>query len=83
MFEGLKFPKSLDEALFESWLEVGRQSPISYNYLLVIWDEWEEKYRPVLIENREEIDNYDRYGDTASRELLVAAYDLYSESRVR
>lgn len=83
MFEGLKFPKSLDEALFESWLEVGRQSPISYNYLLVIWDEWEEKYRPVLIENREEIDSYDRYGDTASRELLVAAYDLYSESRVR
>ena len=82
MFEGLKFPKSLDESIFESWLEAGRSSPIAYNYLLIIWDEWDEKYRPVLVEDRKEIETFAKYGDSASRELLVAAYDLYSESRV-
>lgn len=82
MFDGASFPKSLDEQLFENWLENGRQSKIPYAYLLIIWDDIEVEYQPVYIETREEIDGYDRYTNTPGRQLLVAAYDLYSESRI-
>lgn len=81
MFEGSNFPKSLDEELFDGWLESGRQQKMSYNYLLIVWDELESKYQPVYVEDREEIDNYTRNKNIGT-ELLVAAYDLYSESRV-
>ena len=81
MFEGPDFPKSLDEELFDGWLESGRQQKMSYNYLLIVWDELESKYQPVYVEDREEIDNYTRNKNIGT-ELLVAAYDLYSESRV-
>ena len=81
MFEGSNFPKSLDEELFDGWLESGRQQKLSYNYLLIVWDELESEYRPVYVEDREEIDNYTRNKNIGT-ELLVAAYDLYSESRV-
>ncbi len=32
MFNGSDFPKSLDEEVFNLWLENGRQSKIGYNY---------------------------------------------------
>ena len=79
MFDGSGFPKSLDEELFDSWLENGRQSKLTYNYLLIIWDELESAYKPVYVESREEV--YD-YTTSPGRELLIAAYDLYSESRI-
>lgn len=82
MFEGLKFPKSLDESLFNSWMEAGRASPISYCYLLIFWDELDEKYLPSYALNRSEIEEHEKYGCSPARQLLVAAYDLYSESRV-
>lgn len=82
MFEGASFPKSLDEQVFENWLESGRQSRIPYNYLLIIWDDIEVEYQPVYVESREDIGGYDRYTNTPGRQLLVAAYDLYSESRI-
>lgn len=82
MFDSPDFPQSLDENEFESWLESGRESKISYAYLLVIWDELEGRYSPVFVEKRAEINRYERYGDSPDRQLLVAAYDLYSESRV-
>lgn len=82
MFDGSDFPKSLDEQQFEEWLEEGRDSKISYNYLLIIWDAFEEKYLPVYLESRDKINNYERYGKSVSQESLVAAYDLYSESRI-
>ena len=82
MFEGLKFPKSLDESLFDSWMEAGRASPISYCYLLIFWDELEEKYLPGYALNRGEIAEHEKYGYSPAMQLLVAAYDLYSESRV-
>lgn len=81
MFEGPDFPKSLDEEIFDSWLESGRQRKLSYNYLLIIWNELELEYQPVYVENRDAINNYTK-DKTSGRELLVAAYDLYSESRV-
>ncbi|HEY0744315.1 MAG TPA: hypothetical protein VGD40_22765 [Chryseosolibacter sp.] len=80
MFEGHDFPKSLDEQVFNSWLENGRLSKIGYKYLLVIWDAYESAYQPVYAENRSEIGQYDT--SRISRERLVAAYDLYSESRI-
>ncbi len=82
MFEGLKFPKSLDEALFDSWMEAGRASPISYCYLLIFWDELDQKYLAGYALNRSEIAEHEKYGYSPGRQLLVAAYDLYSESRV-
>jgi hypothetical protein len=82
MFEGSDFPKSLDEETFNLWLENGRQSKIGYNYLLIVWDEYEAAYRPVYVEPREEIGSYQKYNESTGRESLVAAYDLYSESRI-
>jgi hypothetical protein len=82
MFDSPEYPKSLDEALFDSWLEAGRASKIPYAYLLVIWDEIEGKYIPVYVEKRSDIDSYEKYGLSPANQLLLAAYDLYSESRV-
>lgn len=79
MFDGPGFPKSLDEEVFNHWLENGRNSRIGYHYLLVVWDEFESAYHPVYAAHRDEIETYKTPG---SRERLVAAYDLYSESRV-
>ncbi|MBL6448609.1 hypothetical protein JMN32_20020 [Fulvivirga sp. 29W222] len=82
MFDGLDYPKSLDEELFNTWLENGRQSKLSYHYLLIIWDDFESDYQPVYLENRDQLDDYAKHKVLNSRESLVAAYDLYSESRV-
>ena len=82
MFNGPDFPKSLDEEVFNLWLENGRQSKIGYNYLLIVWDEYDSSYRPVYAQHRDEIGTYKIYKSSATRESLVAAYDLYSESRI-
>jgi hypothetical protein len=79
MFEGPGFPKSLDEEVFNRWLENGRQSKVGYHYLLIIWDEYESSYQPVYVENRDELKKHNTSG---SRERLIAAYDLYSESKI-
>ena len=82
MFDGQEFPKSLDEDLFDTWLERGRQSKLSYQYLLVVWNELDNEYHPVYMEHRNKIKEYERYPAAIGRESLVAAYDLYSESRI-
>jgi hypothetical protein len=79
MFEGPDFQKSLDEGVFNSWLENGRQDKIGYNYLLIIWDDYDSAYRPVYASHRDEIS---QYRTENSRERLIAVYDLYSESRI-
>jgi len=79
MFEGQDFPASLDEAVFNLWLENGRRAKIGYNYLVVVWDEYESSYQPVYVAHREEIDKYKM---SHSRERFIAAYHLYSESRI-
>lgn len=79
MFDGPGFPKSLDEENFNCWLENGRQSKIGYHYLLIVWDEYEASYLPMYAENRDELMKHKTSG---SRERLIAAYDLYSESRI-
>lgn len=82
MFDGPDFPKPLDEDVFNLWLENGRQSKIGYKYLIVVWDGYESAYRPVYAGDRDEIDQYESYQTSRGRESLVAAYHLYSESRV-
>jgi hypothetical protein len=82
MFDGAAFPKPLEEEDFEAWLEAGRASKIGYNYMLIIWDNYDDDYQPVYVEERDSIHKYERYENSTGRESLVAAYDLYSESRV-
>ena len=82
MFDNLQYPKSLEEELFHTWLEKGRESKLSYRYLLIIWDELEAQYNPVYAHDGDEIDSYEKFGAATGREALVAVYDLYSESRI-
>ena len=82
MFNGPDFPKSLDEEVFSLWLTKGRESKIGYCYLLIVWDAYDSQYRPVYATHRDEIGEYEIYQSSTGRESLVAAYDLYSESRV-
>ncbi len=82
MFDGAAFPQSLEEDIFDSWLEKGRLSKIGYTYMLVVWDAYEAIYLPVYVEDREKIKDFERYESSTGRESLVAAYDLYSETRV-
>jgi hypothetical protein len=49
---------------------------------LIVWDELDRTYMPVYVEQRSEIQNFARYGQAPDHRLLVAAYDLYSETRV-
>ena len=79
MFDGPDFPKSLDEEVFNDWLEHGRLAKMGYHYLLIVWDEFDSRYLAVYAAHRDEIANYSPSG---IRERLIAAYDLYSESRV-
>ncbi|RED97904.1 hypothetical protein [Marinoscillum furvescens] len=82
MFDGADFPKSLDEDVFDAWLEEGRSKKISYNFMLVVWNEFDGKYLPVYAEDRSAFTEYEQYGASNSHESLVAVYDLFSESRV-
>ncbi|MFY0652261.1 MAG: hypothetical protein JXQ96_09520 [Cyclobacteriaceae bacterium] len=82
MFDGSDYPKPLDEHLFDTWLENGRMSKIRYGYLLIIWDELESEYKPVYKEDRDSIEEYEGYADSTGQESLIAAYNLYSESRI-
>lgn len=82
MFDGPNYPKSLDEQLFDTWLENGRMSKLGYSHLLIIWNELESQYVPVYSDNRDDINEYDKYGLSTSQKSLIAAYNLYSESRI-
>lgn len=75
-----QYGKPLDEEVFETWLEKGRSSNIGYHYLLVIWNTADEEYRPTFVEKRDEIKGYQNH--VGSQDILVAIYDLYSESRI-
>ena len=79
MFDGPDYPKALDENDFTQWLENGRVARIGYTYLVIIWDEYESVYQPVYVSDREEIESLKESGN---RERFIAAYDLYSESRI-
>lgn len=79
MFEGPDFQKPLEEEVFNRWLENGRLSRIGYSHLVIVWDDYESSYVPVYVTSRDEINSYRTPGN---RERFIAAYDLYSESRI-
>lgn len=80
MFESSGHGGSLDEELFEAWLEKGRSGKVGFHYLIVIWNSWDNDFRPAYVETREDIYDYQKNIDAT--EEMVAIYDLYSESRV-
>lgn len=82
MFDGSGYPMSLDESLFEAWLEKGRESKIGYTHMLIIWDAINEEYLPVYLEDRNKINSYEVHPYAAGSEALIAVYDLYSEARI-
>lgn len=82
MFEGPNYPKALEESLFDDWLEQGRNKIMPYHYLLILWDDLDQKYFPHYVEKKSEIFEYSKYGFTPEQQSLIAAYDLYSESRI-
>jgi hypothetical protein len=82
MFDGPDYPKSLNEEVFNQWLEKGRESKMGYEFLLVLWDEYESAYRPMYVSRRDDIEQHGTKRSPSSREWLVAAYNLYSESRI-
>lgn len=82
MFESREYPKALDEALFEQWLEAGRESKMSYEYMLVVWDDLEADYHPEYAASRVDFEGFPKWGNSSSQSALIAVYHLYSESRV-
>ena len=82
MFDGPDYPKSLEEDTFNSWLENGRLDKLGHRYLLIIWDVYDAQYRPVYASDHNEIEKYQAYRSAVGRESLIAAYDLYSESKI-
>lgn len=83
MFEGPDYPKPLNEDQFDQWLEEGRELKINYDYMLIIWDSFEEQYAPIYVENRSKFKEYEHYGESVNSETIVAIYDLYSEARIQ
>ncbi|MFT6969638.1 MAG: hypothetical protein ACJAXX_000198 [Roseivirga sp.] len=82
MFDSREYPKSLNEDIFEEWLEAGRESKMRYEYMLVVWDDLEADYHPEYVENRSSIKKYPLFGESSSHSAIVAVYDLYSEARI-
>ena len=82
MFNGPDFPAPLEEEVLSQWFEEGRSNKIGYQYLLIIWDEYDSAYRPIYAQHRDEISHYETYPTATGREALIAAYDLYSESKI-
>jgi len=82
MFNGPDYPKVLDEDQFDDWLEEGRAQKIKYEYLLILWDAFEEAYVPQYVEGRDNFGDYELYGESVNNETIVAIYDLYSEARI-
>ncbi|SNT26796.1 hypothetical protein SAMN05421640_3056 [Ekhidna lutea] len=81
MFENLNFDEPLDENRFDQWFDEGRESKIRFEYLVVLWDEMEKDYRPVFLAERAKLKKY--VDDPANvGDVFVAAYDLYTESKV-
>ncbi len=84
MFDSPEFPKSLGEDVFEAWLEKGRESPITYEYMLIVWDGTIDSYQPLYAEDREDVKekNPGFYGESPTHTATIAIYDLFSESKL-
>ncbi|OEK06706.1 hypothetical protein [Roseivirga misakiensis] len=84
MFDGPDYRKSLDEDVFDEWLEAGRSSKLNSEFMLVVWDDQDQNYYPEYVRDRAAIETsgLEYYGQTNDIRSVVAIYHLYSESRV-
>lgn len=82
MFDSREYPKSLQESQFEEWLEAGRESKMSYEYMLVVWDDLDSEYHAEYVEQRSQITKYPFWGEASGHSTTIAVYDLYSEARI-
>ncbi len=80
MFETQNFKNTLEEDIFDTWLQKGRESRMGYQYMLIVWLVMEEEYKPIYLVNKKDIDQVVDVSNIT--EVPVAAYDLYSESKV-
>lgn len=69
---------ALPEEQFELWLEEGRSHVIGYHFMLILWNELDRTYKPYYLTDRKDVYSY----RTSAAEEVVAAYDVYSESRL-
>lgn len=82
MFENAENTISLEEEVFDEWLEKGKESRIGYHYMLVVWNEFDSKYQPIYSESRDQMVTQVRVVNDSSTEALLAVYDLYSETKL-
>ena len=82
MFEGPSYPNALDESVFEEWLKKWCLRKTPFAYLLVIWDKLDRTYITAYVAKQSEHQNFARYGQAPDHQPLVAAYGLFSETRV-
>ena len=84
MFDSPEFPDSLEEDVFEAWLDKGRESPIAYEYMLIVWDETTGSYLPLYAEDRSDVKekNPGFWGESPMHTSTIAIYDLFSESKL-
>jgi len=84
MFEGPDYQKSLDEDLFDQWLENGRSSRINNEFMVVVWDDQERDYHPEYFQSRTDIEQngLGYFGQTNDLRSIVAVYNLFSESKI-
>lgn len=82
MFESNDRPESLSEDQLNEWFEKGRAHKISYEYLLIVWDEYERIYSKVLAEDKKDLKSIQKQTQASPAEKIIAVYDLFSESRI-
>ncbi|MCR9249291.1 MAG: hypothetical protein NXI20_02670 [bacterium] len=71
--------KSLDESVFDQWLEDGKNRMLGEQYMLVIWNELELEFSPMYVVNKSDINTS---LSASIHERILGAYDLYSGSRI-
>jgi len=79
MFGSMGFRKELDESIFEEWLEKGRNQLVGYKIMAVSWETIEEEFQHNYFFDKEQLNDFVNEKGTS---VFIAAYDLYSESRL-
>lgn len=79
MFGSRGFGKELDETIFEEWLEKGRNQLVGYKIMAVSWETTDEEFQHNYFFDKEQLNDFVNENSTS---VFIAAYDLYSESRL-